>query len=260
MGKLDDRVAIVTGAGSGIGAATAHRFAAEGAHLVLNDIDSQGLEQVRKSLPANIRSATVVADVSDKATGSLLADAAVKEFGRIDVLVNNVGASGIFSNAEALPFDNWDRIITVTLNSVFYVSQAVGRVMIKQRRGSIVNISSLAGLVAMPGNCSYVAAKHGVVGLTKALAVEWARYGIRVNAVCPGLTETAVVKDLLQREPQFYEARKRRILIGRLAQPEEQANMVLFLASDEASYVNGLIANVDAGTLALNSGYTVPSV
>lgn len=252
--KLEGKVAIITGAGLGIGRAVAHRFAQEGAMLVLNDIIEERLEEVGKALPI---ARLVVGDVAYPATAERIVTAAMEKFGRIDILVNNAGISHAYP-AEDLSSDEWERIVAVNLSGEFYMAQAVGKCMIKQRFGCIINVASMAGLHGIPENVAYVASKHGVVGLTKALTVEWARYGIRVNCVCPGLTATPMVEALEKEAPTIFRERKKRIPVGRLATPEEQAAVILFLASDEASYVSGLIANVDAGSHALYSGYALP--
>jgi len=145
--------------------------------------------------------------------------------------------------------------MAVNLDAVFHWSQAVATAsMISRRCGAIVNVASLAGLVAIPDAAAYVASKHGVVGLTKALAVDWGRYNIRVNALCPGMTWTDLSKEDQVRNPQMFVERERRIPLGHAAQPAEQAEAILFLASAGASAVNGLIMNVDGGQLAMSSG------
>ncbi|HHY93874.1 MAG TPA: SDR family oxidoreductase [Firmicutes bacterium] len=254
--KLEGKVAIVTGAGSGIGRAVARRFAQEGARLVLNDITEEALGEVGNGLP---EACLVAGDVADPGTADRTVAAAVERFGRIDILVNNAGITRSCP-AEDLPSDGWERIVAVNLSGQFYMAQAVGRRMIERRSGCIVNVASMAGLHGIPENVAYVASKHGVVGLTKALVVEWARYGIRVNCVCPGLTSTPLVEALEEQAPAVFRERKKRIPGGRLATPEEQAAVITFLASDEASYVSGLVANVDAGSHALYSGYALPHV
>jgi NAD(P)-dependent dehydrogenase (short-subunit alcohol dehydrogenase family) len=156
--------------------------------------------------------------------------------------------------------ERWQRCIDVNLTGYFFLARDAGRVMIDQRSGVILNVASMAGLAGVPENIGYVASKHGVVGLTRSLAVDWARYGIRVNALCPGITETALIRQREAEAPEMFRARKERIPLGRVAQPVEQSRVGLFLLSDDASYVSGLVANVDAGGFALYSGFVAPKI
>ena len=255
----DQQVAIVTGAASGIGAATSRRLSASGVAVVLADQDDAGLQDVRLSLANPDAAICVAGDVSNPATAQRMVQAAVEGFGRIDILVNNAGIADLGA-AETLAHDRWRRVLDVNLSGAFYVAQAVGVQMIAQGHGgAIVNTASMAGVAGMPDHIAYVASKHGVVGITKALAVEWAEYGIRVNALCPGLTDTEIVRHATAQSPEIMGARARRTLFGRLATADEQAAMVCFLVSSDASYVSGLIANVDGGGLALYSGYATGS-
>jgi NAD(P)-dependent dehydrogenase (short-subunit alcohol dehydrogenase family) len=183
--------------------------------------------------------------------------AALEAGGALDVLVNNAGVF-LPKPAEDYADQEWRQAMAVNLDGYFYLCRAAGRQMIDAGAGSIVDVASPAGMNGIPENVAYVASKHGVVGLTRALAVEWARYGIRVNAVSPGFTETEMVKEFEQQNPGMLDGRKSRVLADRPVQVSEQAAMITFLASDDASYVSGLIANVDHGSLALYSGYAVP--
>lgn len=252
--KFDDKVVVITGAGLGIGRAVSSAFFNSGAMLVLNDIDENALEKANDDFPGSI---CVKGDVAEPDTAVAVTKAAKDAHGRIDILINNAGFSRVCP-AQDLPIEEWNRMVAVNLSGQYYMARAIGKQMITQKQGCIINIASMAGLNGVPENVAYVASKHGVVGLTKALVIEWARYGIRVNCVCPGLTKTPLVKSLEQQAPKVFEERKRRIPIGRLSRPEEQASVILFLASDDASYVSGLIANVDSGSHVLYSGYTLP--
>ena len=187
--KFNEKVVAITGAGSGIGRAVSSAFFDNGAKLILNDIDEKDLDKAFNDLPGSI---CIKGDVSDPKTAIAMAKAATDTYSRIDILINNAGISKMCS-AQELPIEDWKKIIDVNLSGQYYMSRAIGTQMIKQKSGCIINIASMAGLNGVPENVAYVASKHGVVGLTKSLAIEWARYGIRVNCVCPGLTETPLV-------------------------------------------------------------------
>lgn len=175
-----------------------------------------------------------------------------------DVLVNNAGIMRRAS-AEEMTIDAWRDVVSVNLDGTFYWSTEVARrSMLPRRTGAIVNVASLAGLVGIPSAAPYVASKHAVVGLTKALAVDWGQYNIRINAICPGMTWSNLSKADLVRNPDMFVERERRIPLGHAAEPDEQAQTILFLASKDASYVHGSIVSVDGGQLALSSGHVAP--
>lgn len=206
------------------------------------------------------RSITLAADVVAPSTGQTLVEKALS-FGteRVDVLFNNAGIA-LFKPAEEYTDTEWSRVIDVNLNGAWFVASAVGRQMIAQRGGAILNTASGAGLAGISNGVAYVASKHGLVGMTRALAVEWGRFGIRVNALAPGFTSTEMSEVFRVQSPDAYAARARRVPLGRSGQVEEQAAMALFLNSEEASYVSGLIAAVDGGTHALSAGYLPPAL
>jgi len=251
--SFTDKVAVITGAGSGIGAATAARLSAKGVRLVLVDVVEDNVEALRSNLNAPDRAISVVGDVANPDTADRVAADALDAFGGVDLLFNNAGVADLVP-AEDMTRDAWRRVIDINLNGAFYVAQTVGRIMIERRCGAIVNTASMAGVAGMPDHAAYVASKHAIVGLTKALAVEWAQFGIRVNALCPGLTDTEIVRRATVQAPDVMLARAQRTLFGRLSTADEQAAMVEFLLSDDASYVSGLVANVDGGGLAMYSG------
>jgi 2-hydroxycyclohexanecarboxyl-CoA dehydrogenase len=244
MGRLQGRVAIVTGAGRGIGRAIAEKLAAEGAVLVAADIDEAAAKQTADDLGGDATG--VRADVTSRESVAAMADEATARFGRIDVLVNNAGwdVAGPFVDSD--PAD-WDRIIAINLYGVLHACHAVLPVMAAQKHGAVVNIGSDAGRVASTGEAVYSAAKGGVIAFTKTLAREQARHGVRVNCVCPGPTDTALFASMGGDDPKLREALVRAIPFRRLAEPDDIAGVVAFLASDEAGFVTGQTVSVSGG-------------
>lgn len=250
--RLEQKVAIVTGAASGIGRATALRFAREGASVVLADLSDRVEEVAREISSGPGHAVAVVADVSRDADAARIVEAAVGAHGRIDVLFNNAGIQ-VNHSVDGATESDWDRVIDTNLKSVFLLSRKALPHMMRQRGGSIVNTGSAAGVVGCPGVAAYCASKGGVVVLTKQMALDYARFNIRVNCVAPGVVETAMIERFVreQAHPDGYVMSvKRTIPFRRFAAPEDVANAVLFLASDEASYVTGVTLPVDGGFLA----------
>ena len=245
LDRLRGKVAVVTGAAKGIGKATAELFAREGARLVITDIDEAGLSELHERLPG---SEAVAGDVSVVGDARRMIERALERFGRIDVLVANAGVIPLNNVVEAT-VEDWDHVMAVDGRGMFLTCKFAVEAMLKQEPpvGSIVCLSSISGLAGQAQQSTYGPAKFGASGITKHLAVEWAASGIRVNAVAPGTIATEAVRDL----PEDYVAPMREAHpVGRLGDPFEVANAILFLASDEASFVTGAILPVDGGYLA----------
>ncbi len=248
---LRDRIAIVTGASQGIGRAIAVEMAKVGAHVVLCSRRLSTLEAVAEAVRAEGRRALVVeCDVRDAAQVDHAVAQAVETFGRIDVLVNNAGYR-IRSRLEDLPRHEWDAMVATNLTGVFLFSQAAGRVMIGQRAGKIVNVSSVAGRSGSRGLAAYAATKAGVTVLTQSLGAEWAKHGILVNAVAPGPVETEGVLEVWK-TPAMIANAAREVPLGRVGRPEEIAWAVIFVASDQANFMTGETVYVSGGPRVAN--------
>ena len=251
MGQLDGKVALITGAGSGIGRASALVFAREGAKVALADIVVEGGEEtVRMVKEAAGEAFFIKADVSNAADVEAMVNTVVETYGRIDCAYNNAGIEGQLASTDEYAEDMFDKVIGINLTGVWLCMKYELPHMLKQGSGAIVNTASGAGLIGVAGMSAYVASKHGVVGLTKTAALEYAKSGIRVNAVCPGLIQTPMVERITNGHPQLGEALVAAEPIGRTGRPEEIAESVVWLCSDAASFVTGHAMSVDGGFVA----------
>lgn len=238
--RLQDKIAWITGAGSGIGAATAKKFAAEGARLALTDVNPEGLERVANEIGGDVF--TAVADVSDREQVQTAAKDIVAKFDRMDILIAN---AGLTRDGLALKMSeaNWDLVLDVNLKGTFLCCQAAMRHMMSQKSGCIVTTASVASL-GNPGQVNYSAAKSGIIGLTKTLALELAHFGIRVNCVAPGATDTPMLQSLKE---ETREAMLKMIPLKRFSRPEDIAAAHLFFCSEDAALVTGQVIFVDGG-------------
>ena len=247
MKSLENKVAIVTGAGSGIGAAIALLMAREGAKVVLSDVNEEGgnhvLQEIQKAGGEGI---FVKADSSSPADNENLVQQAVEKFGALHIAVNNAGIGGPLSPTADYPIDGWQKVISINLSGVFYGMKYQIPAMLASGGGSIVNIASILGQVGTKGAPAYVAAKHGVVGLTKVAAMEYGTQNIRINSVGPGYIRTPMLNAL---DENTLNALSSLHPIGRLGTSEEVAELVLWLSSDKASFVTGSYYAVDGGYL-----------
>jgi NAD(P)-dependent dehydrogenase (short-subunit alcohol dehydrogenase family) len=250
-GRLDGKIALVTGGGSGIGQATALAFAREGAKVVVADVLVDGGEEtVKRIKSAGGDAAFSKTNVAEAAEVEAMVKHAVATYGHLDCAFNNAGIAGATARTAEYTQAQWDRVIAINLTGVWLCMKYEIEQMQKQGGGAIVNTASVAGLVGFRHGPAYVAAKHGVVGLTKTAALEYAKANIRVNAVCPGVIRTPMFEKGRQLDPRIETTMSAREPIGRLGKPEEIAEAVVWLCSDAASFVTGLPMAVDGGWVA----------
>lgn len=250
MPLLDGKVVLVTGGGSGIGQAACRLYAREGARVVVSDLDDKGgAETVRLIQDEGGTAIFVRADVSNPAACQAMIDSTLEEFGRLDIAFNNAGIGGEANLTADYSVEGWQKVVAINLSGVFYCMKYEIPVLLKSGGGAIVNMASILGQAGFEQSPAYVAAKHGVLGLTKTAALEYSKQGIRINAVGPGFISTPLISGLEQDE------QTRNLLvslhpIGRLGTSEEVAELVIWLSSDKASFVSGAYYPVDGGYLA----------
>lgn len=244
--KLDNKVCIITGAGKGIGAAAAQKFAEEGAVVAVCDIDTEGVEFVVSEITnTGGKAHGFKVDVTSQDSIRDMVDALMRDYGRVDVLVNN---AGIIMDAQLhkMTENQFDTVVDVNLKGTYNCTKAVIDIMRDQQNGSIINTSSIVGVYGNFGQTNYAATKFGVIGFTKTWAKEQGRKGIRTNAVCPGFIATSIIDDMPK---EVIEGMESKVPMKRLGQPEELANVYAFLASDESSYINGAVLEVSGGLI-----------
>lgn len=247
------KVAIVTGGSFGIGRATAVAFAARGANVVvadwIEDEEQHTMQQIKEVDP-EVKAIFVKCDVSDAKQVEHMVNQTIQTFGRLDFAFNNAGVEGTMNNTQDCTHDNWDKTIGINLNGVFFCMKYQLPHMLAKGSGVIVNCASVAGLMGFPGLPAYVASKHAVVGLTKSAALENAKLGIRINAVCPGVIHTDMIDRVTGKDKEVEKQYISMEPVGRMGQPYEVADAVVFLCSDAASFITGHALPVDGGWLA----------
>ena len=246
--ELEGKVALITGAGSGIGESTALLFAKEGAKVVLSDInEEEGNRVLEEIMKNNGKGVFIKADTSKPVDSQKSVEMAVGKFGRLDIAVNNAGIGGAMAPVGEYEIEEWNKVIAINLSGVFYGMRYQIPAMLKNVSGSIINVASILGSAGFAKSSAYVAAKHGVVGLTKSAALEYSSQGIRVNSVGPGFIRTPLIEDLEKEQLDQIVAMHP---IGRLGEAEEVAQLFLWLASERSSFATGAYYPVDGGYLA----------
>lgn len=248
---FDGKVALVTGGSFGIGRATAVAFAKRGAKVVVADwMEDKENETIKLIKNAGSDGLFVQCDVSSGTEVRNMIEKAIARFGRLDYAFNNAGIEGATANTHECTEENWDKVVGINLKGIWLCMKNEIRCMLKQGKGMIVNCASVAGLIGFPGLPAYVVSKHGVVGLTKTAALEYAKEGIRINAVCPGVIKTPMVDRVTGKDKEVEKQYTEMEPVGRMGNPEEVAEAVVWLCSDAASFVTGIAMPVDGGWIA----------
>ncbi|MCD8915968.1 glucose 1-dehydrogenase [Staphylococcus simulans] len=252
--RLDDKVAIVTGGAMGLGQAMATALAQAGANIVIADIQEDVASATATTIreTEGVKATSLKVDVTNPDDVQKMVDDVVDEFGKIDILINNAGMT-INAKAEEMTYEQWNKVINLNLNGVFLVAQAVGRQMIEQGYGNIINTSSMSGIIANKPQeqCSYNASKAGVIMLTKSLAMEWSKYNIKVNTIAPGYMKTELTKPFFEQGGAMIDDWMGFTPMGRPGLPEELGGIVVYLASDASSFAQGSVFTIDGGYTAL---------
>ena len=252
--RLDDKVAIVTGGAMGLGQAMATALAQAGANIVIADIQEDVAAATATTIreTEGVKATSLKVDVTNPDDVQKMVDDVVDEFGKIDILINNAGMT-INAKAEEMTYEQWNKVINSNLNGVFLVAQAVGRQMIEQGYGNIINTSSMSGIIANKPQeqCSYNASKAGVIMLTKSLAMEWSKYNIKVNTIAPGYMKTELTKPFFEQGGAMIDDWMGFTPMGRPGLPEELGGIVVYLASDASSFAQGSVFTIDGGYTAL---------
>jgi NAD(P)-dependent dehydrogenase (short-subunit alcohol dehydrogenase family) len=247
--SLKDKVTIMTGGARGLGKAMALSLAQAGSNIVIVDLDLETAQQTADAIASEgVRSLALKVDVTNEADVDRMVGEVVSQFGRIDVLFNNAGIAQ-WTNAEEMRFEDWKRIMSVNLDSVFLVSKAVGKIMIRQQGGSIVNTSSMSGVIVNTPQCqaAYNVSKAGVIMLTKSLAFEWAKHNIRVNTIAPGYMETEMIEQFRAEHKEKIDLWTSLTPMNRMGRPHELGGLAVYLASEASSYVTGAVCLIDGG-------------
>lgn len=252
--RLDGKVAIVTGGAMGLGQAMATALAQAGADIVIADIQEEVAKETATTIheTEGVKATSLKVDVTNPDDVQKMVDDVVDEFGKIDILINNAGMT-INAKAEEMTYEQWNKVINLNLNGVFLVAQAVGRQMIKQGHGNIINTSSMSGIIANKPQeqCSYNASKAGVIMLTKSLAMEWSKYNIKVNTIAPGYMKTELTKPFFEQGGAMIDDWMGFTPMGRPGLPEELGGIVVYLASEASSFAQGGVFTIDGGYTAL---------